>query len=338
MDGASSIAVFRSIRRSAGYHRITISGDERAGAMLALVPDTSYLPPTLAAGQRLWGLAAHLYTLRSDDDWGIGDFSDLARLLCVDRQSGRMRDCAQSVPRAFSRIVRRTRAPIRRPAGCFSIRSMSILRRTVHARAPRSTTFRVLQRFYVPANSSTTRATGAPSRQRSKCCSRISERSPNRPSLPNSSRNQGEALEHFALFSALAEQHGVPWQRWPLDLRRPDTRQAVSMRDEGARSAYHRYVQFLADRQLRKAADEASAAGMDVGLIRDLAMGINPDGADSWMDQEAYVPACAAARHPMISSPRGRSGVCCRSIRSAYAAISRRSRNCCVPTCAMPVG
>ena len=173
-----------------GYHRIAISGDDAAQAMLALVPDTSYLPPTLAAGQRLWGLAAHLYTLRSETI-GASAISAILRASVhrpakrVDRRSRSIR----STP--FFPIVRRMRAPIRRPAGCFSIRSMSISRSNrLHARAPRSTTFRVLQRFYVPANSSTTQAHGAPRRRRSSGCSRTSKRIPNRPSLPASSRNR----------------------------------------------------------------------------------------------------------------------------------------------------
>src|SRR4030095_10509318 len=71
-----------------GYHRITILSENSTDAVLALVPDKSYLPPTLGAGKRLWGLAAHLYTLRSDSDWGIGVFSYLARLCASTGKAG----------------------------------------------------------------------------------------------------------------------------------------------------------------------------------------------------------------------------------------------------------
>ena len=44
---------------------------------------------------------------------------------------------------------------------------------------------------------------------------------------------------------------------------------------------------------------------MDVGLIRDLAMGINPDGADSWMNQEAYVSGLRCGAPPDDFQPKG---------------------------------
>ena len=40
------------------------------------------------AGARLWGIAAQLYLLRSEQNWGIGDFADLAKLVEVSRQRG----------------------------------------------------------------------------------------------------------------------------------------------------------------------------------------------------------------------------------------------------------
>ena len=42
--------------------------------------------------------------------------------------------------------------------------------------------------------------------------------------------DRGEALEQFALFCALAEVHGVPWQQWPEELRRPDTAAVAAAR------------------------------------------------------------------------------------------------------------
>jgi len=128
---------------------------------------------------------------------------------------------------------------------------------------------------------------------------------PEPPEFAEFVAKQGEALEHFALFSALAEQHGVPWQNWPRDLHRPESAGRGLDARVKDRSAYHCYVQFLADRQLRKAAQEAEAGGMDVGLIRDLAMGINPDGADAWMSQDTYVSGLRCGAPPDDFQPRG---------------------------------
>ena len=55
--------------------------------ILVVTPGKCWLPPALAEGRRLWGIAAQLYLLRSATDWGIGDFSDLRKLveLAADR-------------------------------------------------------------------------------------------------------------------------------------------------------------------------------------------------------------------------------------------------------------
>ncbi|HEX3412932.1 MAG TPA: malto-oligosyltrehalose trehalohydrolase, partial [Stellaceae bacterium] len=69
-----------------GYHRLAIEPGD-ASMTLVITPGQCWLPPVLAEGRRLWGVAAQLYLLRSGSDWGIGDFGDLRRLveLAADR-------------------------------------------------------------------------------------------------------------------------------------------------------------------------------------------------------------------------------------------------------------
>src|SRR6201999_1300485 len=45
---------------------------------------------------------------------------------------------------------------------------------------------------------------------------------------------------------------------------------------------FSEFCQWVADRQLGAAAAKAKAAGLDIGLYRDLAVGSAPDGAESW--------------------------------------------------------
>jgi 4-alpha-glucanotransferase len=44
-------------------------------------PQRCYEPPALTQGERAWGLTVQLYSLRSRDNWGMGDFADLEQLL-----------------------------------------------------------------------------------------------------------------------------------------------------------------------------------------------------------------------------------------------------------------
>ena len=63
----------------AGYHTLHArSGHQAATGVLVLAPDRLDLPPQL--GAQVWGLMTQLYSVRSRDSWGVGDFGDLAGL------------------------------------------------------------------------------------------------------------------------------------------------------------------------------------------------------------------------------------------------------------------
>ena len=288
-----------------GYHRIAISGDAAAQAVLALIPDTSYLPPSLAAGQRLWGLAAHLYTLRSDTDWGVGDFSDLARLCALAGKAGGSAVALNPFHALFP-----DRPEDASPYSPSSRLFLNPLYIDIEAEpsARESSEIDELSRSASQLRSGNLIDYTGVWRAKKAGLETLFARFKARPEPTEFAAfvaEHGEALEHFALFSALAEQHGLPWQNWRPGLRRPDTALRSLDAQTKDRAAFHRYVQFLADRQLHKAADVAGSAGMDVGLIRDLAMGINPDGADAWMNQEAYVSGLRCGAPPDDFQPKG---------------------------------
>jgi glycogen operon protein len=94
----------------------------------------------------------------------------------------------------------------------------------------------------------------------------------------------GEALRRFAIFQAIAkERKGEEWHRWPQALRDAEAGALEAKAGEHSqRIAFALFAQWLADRQLAGAAARAKAAGLEIGLYRDLAVGAAPDGAESW--------------------------------------------------------
>ena len=65
-----------------GYHQLTLTQDAQTWDCRVIVaPKRCYEPDALLAGKKLWGACVQLYTLRSDSNWGIGDFGDLSLLL-----------------------------------------------------------------------------------------------------------------------------------------------------------------------------------------------------------------------------------------------------------------
>src|SRR5690242_11675316 len=66
-----------TVRLPCGYHVFEVAGDRMS---LIVVPEKCWLEP-IEEGQKLWGIAAQLYLLKSERNWGIGDFTDLCTLV-----------------------------------------------------------------------------------------------------------------------------------------------------------------------------------------------------------------------------------------------------------------
>jgi len=94
----------------------------------------------------------------------------------------------------------------------------------------------------------------------------------------------GDSLFRFSVFEAIhRERQGEYWRLWPAELRDADAQALAAKaaeRDYDVR--FSQFCQWLGDRQLGAAAAKAKAAGLDIGLYRDLAVGSAPDGAESW--------------------------------------------------------
>ncbi|MDY6984518.1 MAG: 4-alpha-glucanotransferase, partial [Pseudomonadota bacterium] len=64
-----------------GYHHAEFSSRDCSQSCLFIVAPACTWQPDCLAHRKLWGLSAQLYTLRSADNWGIGDFADLKNLI-----------------------------------------------------------------------------------------------------------------------------------------------------------------------------------------------------------------------------------------------------------------
>ena len=63
-----------------GYHRVYLrSGDDESSAAVIVTPAWLGVPERLGA-RRTWGLATQLYSVRSRQSWGVGDLTDLVDL------------------------------------------------------------------------------------------------------------------------------------------------------------------------------------------------------------------------------------------------------------------
>ncbi|MFE9461117.1 4-alpha-glucanotransferase [Streptomyces californicus] len=117
---------------------------------------------------------------------------------------------------------------------------------------------------------------------------------------------QGQALEDHALWCALAEVHGPDWHGWPeplRDPRSPDTARARA--DLLDRVDFHCRLAWLTACQLAEAQRAAEDAGMGLGVVHDLAVGVHPAGADTWAQQDAFARGMSVGAPPDAFNARG---------------------------------
>jgi len=122
----------------------------------------------------------------------------------------------------------------------------------------------------------------------------------------------GLPLRDHAIFEALHARHfGASWDKW--DWRSWDEGHADSGSDAVARFAqenarevrFHAFLQWLTDRSQTSAQRGARAAGMRIGLICDLAVGMNAGGSHGWSRPHDLLVGLNIGAPPDPLAPRG---------------------------------
>ncbi|CAM5425005.1 4-alpha-glucanotransferase [Streptomyces aurantiogriseus] len=117
---------------------------------------------------------------------------------------------------------------------------------------------------------------------------------------------EGKALEDHATWCALAEVYGSDWHRWPEGLRDPRSGATARARAELMdRVDFHSRLAWLTDAQLTAAQRTAREAGMPLGIVHDLAVGVHPGGADAWAQQEYLAAGMSVGAPPDAFNARG---------------------------------
>lgn len=305
-----------------GYHRLAVEAAGVAAELdLIVAPAFCCLPPPLGEGARSWGLTCQLYGLRSARDWGVGDFTDLARLaasagscgaavlginplharfaaepLHVSPYSPSSRiwldhlaiDPAVVAGFAEDRTVQDLSASEWFGATRWAARSATLVDYGAVAALKRAVLEALWRRFFV---------------------SELDEGGTAKSALGQSFRQfqqqgGGRSLADFAVFEALhqhfcREERGFSWRSWPAAMRDP---RSAAVADFAAahreRIEFFQFLQWEADRQLAAAAAAGKAAGLTLGLYRDLAVGADPNGAEAWADQALVAPDAAIGAPP----------------------------------------
>lgn len=104
------------------------------------------------------------------------------------------------------------------------------------------------------------------------------------PEVAELHREEGQGLVDFATWCSLAAVHGTEWETdWPGELHDPTAGAVEAHRQEHrADISFIAWLQWVVRHQLAGARARLRESGMSIGLVTDLAVGIHPEGADSW--------------------------------------------------------
>jgi 4-alpha-glucanotransferase len=287
-----------------GYHRLE-AGDETAH--LIQVPGRCPLPTR----QRQWGWMVQLYAARSQASWGTGDLADLAWLARWGAAQGAGFVLVNPL-HAPSPVLPLEPSPYypssRRYTNPLYLRIEDL---------PELAAADGAVRARVAALAAERRADNrrdrldrdAAWRAKLEVLSALHGTPPDprrQAAFDAYRRAEGEGLTDFATFCALAERHGVPYQEWPAELRHPRSEAVGAARAQLAgRVQLHAWIQWLCAEQLAGTQEAARAAGMDIGIVHDLAVGVDPGGADAWALQDDLAGAVTVGAPPDSFNQQG---------------------------------
>ncbi|HXG32517.1 MAG TPA: 4-alpha-glucanotransferase [Bryobacteraceae bacterium] len=306
-----------------GYHSLHAEiGTTAASASFIVCPERAWIPPELASGGRMAGIAISLFGLRSARNWGCGDFTDLEQFIDWAAEEAGVSFIALNPLHAIhnrqpfntspylpnsifyrnpiyldvERIEdfqrsRRARALLESPEMRQEIRALRAAPLVEYERVW------ALKRLLLGMAYETFVEEGESLRQEAfhAYCAR-----------------EGDLLERFAVYCALDEwiHSRTPeiwvWPDWPEPYRDPDSDAVHCFAREHRREVlFHKYVQWQIELQLARAQEHARQKGMRIGLYHDLALATDRCGSDLWAHRRFFATGCRVGAPPDDFSPGG---------------------------------
>jgi 4-alpha-glucanotransferase len=272
---------------------------------------TTCFVPEFLSTERVWGVSLQLYELRSERNWGIGDFDDL----CV------MIDLVASLGGDFIGL-NPLHAPFLADAGrCSPYEPSSrLFLNPLYIAVDRLPGFKLDpdQKQKIAA----LRDTDLVAYQAVAAAKLAALRSIWGRSAYHDNGNDlaefqsfvlggGEPLRRHAIFEALSAHmvergFSAGWHAWPGEFQYPDAPAVASFaaaHDDDIR--FHLWLQWITQRQLMEAAAHARVCGLRIGLYLDLAVGEALDGSATWSERDNYLTDATIGSPPDPFAPDG---------------------------------
>ncbi|MGB3727443.1 MAG: 4-alpha-glucanotransferase [Glaciecola sp.] len=307
-----------------GYHGLKLMAGRKiiGRASFIIAPQKCYIPTSIQQGRKIWGLSVQLYCVRSARNWGIGDFSDLSYLTAQAAEQGAdfiglnpIHALYPANPEACS------------PYGPSSRRWLNYLyidpeqvpgaehndfQSWLSSDDTQSTLSKLRAVDFVDYDGvAALKQTGLELVFKG-FNSNYASSSTEQKRFADFIEQGGESLHTLATFEALQstlKQEGKPYWGWPVfpeGMRTADTAKVKSFaKKHKALVNFFLFLQWQAAEQFEKASAVAKDSGMEIGLYRDLAVGVSEGSAEIWGNQSLYCTDVSVGAPPDILGPLG---------------------------------
>ncbi|WP_250443728.1 4-alpha-glucanotransferase [Actinotalea sp. C106] len=294
-----------------GWHTLVVESDgTRASCEVVVTPARLELPAGVGE-TRGWGLMTQLYSVRSHQSWGVGDLADLGEMAWLAaRRCGAdfvlinplhaAEPMPPLTPSPYLPTTRRFVNPLYLrvedvpETAYLPVAERSLIEWQAEVARPLSTDPGPIDRDTVwAAKRVALEVVYAAPRSAAREARFAAFRA-----------EQGQGLEDFATWCALTEH--FEGQAWPAGADDRGSELVGRLRTELAdRITFHCWLQWLADDQLAAAQRAAREGGMRLGIMHDLAVGVHPEGADSWSMRDVLAQGVSVGAPPDMYNQQG---------------------------------
>jgi (1->4)-alpha-D-glucan 1-alpha-D-glucosylmutase len=317
---------------SQGYHQFVLRSEAshaEVDMLLVLTPDRCFLPEVVQSapdGQlpKVWGPAVQLYAVHSKRNWGMGDFTDLVRLIdwCKAQGAGLVglnplhalfphnpAHCSPYSPssRMFFNILYLD------PEALDDYAESAEARKLVLSPVFQEALEQLRAESEVPYVEVARRKMDVLNLLYQNFCRNHLAANTERAQAFNRYRKEhGRLLERFALFHALQDRFFQEdasvwgWPAWPEAFRSPESPAVQDyLKTNREHVGFYEYLQWQAELQLEAAGLRCLQNQLGIGLYLDMAVGVDRGGADVWANQHLFAQSSAVGAPPDEYNQKG---------------------------------
>ncbi|MCT8344909.1 4-alpha-glucanotransferase [Photorhabdus kleinii] len=306
-----------------GYHHLTLTQGNQCWSMQIIVaPKRCYEPNALQRREKLWGACVQLYTLRSENNWGIGDFGDLKHMLKeVAARGGAfiglnpLHALHPAMPESASPYSPSSRNWLN--VIYIDVNQIEDFKLSEEAQrwwqAPETQRTLQYSRSTKWVDYTTVMALKiAALRLAHQQFSTRPEHDSQQTAFRRFVIQGGECLYYQAAYDALHCQLYAKdsscwgWPVWPEKYRDPHGEAVQTFCQSHPQEVeFFLWLQWLADTQLADCFTQSQTSGMPIGLYRDLAVGVAEGGSETWCNRVVYCTKASVGAPPDALGPLG---------------------------------